>query len=206
MCGGITSEYFYYFYNVKNNFNQRYNFMKGLMLLVMALFVYIMPASAQKEQEDKYAAVELPHKIENIEIEDARGNPAKFPYWGEKNLLIFYVDPDRHSQNHEFTVDMEENKYAAGDNIYGLGVLNLRDTWLPNSIVRTLARKLTEKNGALILSDIDRSLAQKWGLGDCNNKFVLMIISKEGELVFCRKGEFSEQDKKEFIETVQQYR
>ncbi|MBP3289642.1 MAG: hypothetical protein J6L75_01580 [Alistipes sp.] len=180
--------------------------MKGLMLLVMALFVYIMPASAQKEQEDKYAAVELPHKIENIEIEDARGNPAKFPYWGEKNLLIFYVDPDRHSQNHEFTVDMEENKYAAGDNIYGLGVLNLRDTWLPNSIVRNLARKRTEKNGALILSDIDRSLAQKWGLGDCNNKFVLLIISKEGELVFCRKGEFSEQDKKEFIETVQQYR
>ena len=85
-------------------------------------------------------------------------------------------------------------------------MLNLRDTWLPNSIVRNLARKRTEKNGALILSNIDRSLAQKWGLGDCNNKFVLLIISKEGELVFCRKGEFSEQDKKEFIETVQQYR
>lgn len=180
--------------------------MKKHLLMAIALITSTMTVMAQKESVDKYAAVELPHKIENVMIDDAHGDPAMFPYWGEKNLLIFYVDPDRHNQNHEFTVEMEEEKYAAGDNIYGLGVLNLKDTWLPNNIVRTLARKRTEKNGALIMADTDRTLAKEWGLGDCNNKFVLMIISKEGELVFCRKGEFSEKDKQEFFEVVQKYR
>lgn len=180
--------------------------MKRAVLLTIALVMSAMTVFAQKAEADKYAAVELPHKIDNIEIDDAHGDPAVFPYWGEKNLLIFYVDPDRHNQNHEFTVEMEEQKYAAGDNIYGLGVLNLKDTWLPNNIVRSLARKRTEKNGALIMADTERHLAKKWGLGDCNNKFVLLIISKEGELVFCRKGEFTEQDRQEFIEVVQQYR
>ncbi len=180
--------------------------MKRLMFVAVALVVGVMTLSAQEQKADKYAAVELPFKVENVTLDDAKGEPAQLPYWGEKNLLIFYVDPDKHSQNHEFTVEMEENHYAAGDNIYGLGVLNLKDTWLPNGMVRSIARKRTEKNGATIMADTDRTLSREWGLGDCNNKFVLLIISKEGELVFCRKGEFTEQDKSEFKEIVQQYR
>ncbi|MBR6759229.1 MAG: hypothetical protein IKM03_02470 [Alistipes sp.] len=179
--------------------------MKRVVFMAIALLMGVMSATAQ-EAADKYAAVELPHKIENVVIEDAHGESAMLPLWGEKNLLIFYVDPDKHSQNHEFTVEMEEKHLAAGENIYGLGVLNLKDTWLPNGVVRSIARKRTEKNGATIMSDTDRVLAQKWGLGDCNNKFVLLLISKEGELVFCRKGEFTEQDKKEFLEVIQPYR
>jgi hypothetical protein len=178
----------------------------ALMLSALSVNAQEQSANAQDDTNDKYAAVELPHKVENLMLEDAFGDPIMLPYWGEKNLLIFYVDPDRHRQNHEFTVEMEEQKYAAGDNIYGFGILNLKDTWLPNNLIRTIARKRTEKNNALIVADTDRVVARKWGLGDCNNKFVLMIISKEGELVFCRKGEFTKEDQKEFIETVQQYR
>lgn len=179
--------------------------MKRFAIMAFAFMASVMTASAQ-ESDDKYAAVELPHKIENVTLDDAHGESAMLPFWGEKNLLIFYVDPDRHSQNHEFTVDMEENHLAAGENIYGLGVLNLKDTWLPNGVVRSIARKRTEKNGAMIMADTDRILAREWGLGDCDNKFVLLLISKDGELVFCRKGEFTEQDKKEFLEVIQPYR
>ncbi len=179
--------------------------MKRVVFMMCALMMSAMPAIAQ-ELADKYAAVELPHKVENVTLDDAHGEPAMLPFWGEKNLLIFYVDPDKHSQNNDFTVEMEEKHLAAGDNIYGLGVLNLKDTWLPNGVVRSIARKRTEKNGATIMADTDRVLAREWGLGDCNNKFVLLLISKEGELVFCRKGEFTEQDKKEFLEFIQPYR
>jgi len=174
--------------------------------MAIALVAIAMNAKAQEKNTDKYAAVELPHKIENIMLGDTYGEPATIPYWGEKNLLVFYVDPDRHRQNHDFTVEMEEQQYAAGDNIYGFGIVNLKDTWLPNNLICTLARKRTEKNNALILADTGRLVSEKWGLGDCNNKYVLLIISKEGEIVFCRKGEFSEEDKKEFREVVQKYR
>ena len=92
--------------------------MKKCLYVAMALMLSALSVNAQAQSvdtqdnpNDKYAAVELPHKVENLMLEDAFGDPVKLPYWGEKNLLIFYVDPDRHRQNHEFTVEMEEQKY-----------------------------------------------------------------------------------------------
>ena len=138
---------------------------------------------------------------------DLDGKPAKLPYWGEKNLMIFYVDPDRHKQNNDFTVELEENHRAQGDNIYGFGVMNLKDApMVPNGMARNMAKKRTAKNGALVLADQDRILSTAWELGDCNNQFVLMIVSKEGELVFLRKGVLSEQDKADFYETIEKYK
>ena len=130
------------------------------------------------------AAQELPRKVNNVEVLDLDGKPAKLPYWGEKNLMIFYVDPDRHKQNNDFTVELEENHRAQGDNIYGFGVMNLKDApMVPNGMARNMAKKRT-----------------------ANNQFVLMIVSKEGELVFLRKGVLSEQDKADFYETIEKYK
>ena len=44
------------------------------------------------------------------------------------------------------------------------------------------------------------------GAGRLNNQFVLMIVSKEGELVFLRKGELSDADKEAFYETIEKYK
>ena len=114
---------------------------------------------------------------------------------------------DRHKQNNDFTVELEENHRAQGDNIYGFGVMNLKDApMVPNGMARNMAKKRTAKNGALVLADQDRILSTAWELGDCNNQFVLMIVSKEGELVFLRKGVLSEQDKADFYETIEKYK
>lgn len=85
--------------------------------------------------------------------------------------------------------------------------MNLKDApMIPNGMARNMARKRTEKNGATVLADQERTLSTAWGLGDCNNKFVLMFVNKEGELVFLRKGELSEADKQEFYKVLDQYR
>jgi len=153
------------------------------------------------------AAQELPRKVSDVEILDLDGQPARLPHWGEKNLLIFYVDPDRHKQNEDFTIELENSHRASGDNIYGFGVMNLKDApFVPNGMARSMAKTRTEKNGATVLADQDRILSRAWGLGDCNNQFVLMIVSKEGELVFLRKGELSEADKQAFYEVIDRYR
>ena len=85
-------------------------------------------------------------------------------------------------------------------------MLNLKDSMLPNGLIRTIARKRTEKNGAIVLADTDRTLAEAWGLGDCNNQFVLMLISREGEMLFMSKGEITEEQKAEFYRVVTKYR
>lgn len=145
--------------------------------------------------------------MENVKLLDLEGNAAKLPYFGEKNLMIFYVDPDRHKQNEDFTIELEQNHRADSENIYGFGVMNLKDApMIPNGMARNMARKRTEKNGATVLADQERTLSTAWGLGDCNNKFVLMFVNKEGELVFLRKGELSEADKQAFYKVLDQYR
>ena len=176
--------------------------MKTRMLLLIATLFVASVAMAQNQDEN------LPRKVENVTIKDLYGNPYKLPHFGEKNLLIFYVDPDKHRQNHEFTVEMEENHLAAGDNIYGFGIVNMKDSWypVPDSVIRALCRKRTEKNGATIITDPNRIVAREWNLGDCNNYFIIMIVTKEGELVYCHKGEFSETDKIEFYKVVDKYR
>ena len=148
-----------------------------------------------------------PRKVENVDLLDLNGKPAKLPCFGEKHLMIFYVDPDRHKQNEEFTIDMEKNHRAEGDNLVGFGVMNLKDAPMsPNGMARAMARKRTESNGAGVLADEERALSTAWGLGDCNNKFVLLLVSKEGELVFMRKGELSEEDIAEFYRVVEKYK
>ena len=152
-------------------------------------------------------AQEQPRKVKNVRLLDLNGKPATLPYWGEKNLMIFYVDPDRHKQNEEFTIDMEKNHRAEGDNLVGFGVMNLKDApMIPNGMARAMARKRTESTGAVVLADEERARSTAWGLGDCNNKFVLLLVSKEGELVFMRKGELSEEDIAEFYRVVEKYK
>lgn len=182
--------------------------MKRLLFMLSAALCISVGANAQNNDKAKAAELPIPHQVKNLEMVNLDGKGEMMPFWGEKHLLIFYVDPDKAKQNEDFTYEIENNHAAAGENIEGFGIINLKDSWypLPNSVVRGIAKKRTEKNGALILTDPDRRLAKAWGLGDCNNKFVLLLVSREGELVFCRKGEFTDKDKADFYEIIKKYR
>lgn len=169
--------------------------MKQLILWIAAL-LFAGSAVAQSQ----------PDKVQNVELKALTGEMVALPSFGEKHLMIFYVDPDRHKQNEAFTYELEESHRADSDNILGFGVLNLKDTMLPNGIVRTMARKRTEKNGALVLADEQRTLSTAWALGDCNNKFTLIFVTKEGEIAFLSKGELTEEQKKEFYAVLDRYR
>ena len=107
-----------------------------------------MTATAQDKQTAPLAEP-LPHKVADLDLIDLYGNPSALPMWGKKNLLIFYVDPDKARQNHEFTVEMEENKRAAGDNIYGFGIVNMKDSWypVPDNVIRAICRNEPELTG-----------------------------------------------------------
>lgn len=170
------------------------------MKIVVTLAALAMSAMSAFAQEG------LPRKVSNVDLQTLDKQATQLPCYGEKNLLIFYVDPDKHKQNEDFTIELEENHRATSPNILGFGVLNLKDTWLPNGVIRSMARKRTEKNGALVIADPNHALSNGWDLGNCNNKFVLLFIDKEGQLVFMRKGELTEQDKADFYEMIEKYK
>ena len=169
---------------------------KALFLAVVAIFALSTTAEAQS----------LPRRVRNMEVQDLDGNKARLPWWGEKNLLIFYVDPEVPKQNHEFVSWIEENKRLAGPNIEGFGIVNLKDAASPNSLVRKIADARTAKNGATIVCDPDHWVSSAWRLGDCNNMFCILLVSKEGELVYVSKGEMSKEEQQRFLEIADKYR
>ena len=169
------------------------------MKLIMMLTALVLSTSTLMAQD-------LPRKVSNVEVQTLKREATMLPCFGEKNLLIFYIDPDKHKQNEDFTYELEENHRAQSPNIHAFGLLNLKDSWLPNGTVCKLANKRTEKNGATVLADTKRALRDAWNLGDCNGKFVLLFVSKEGELVFMRKGELTQEDKDAFYEMIENYK
>ena len=163
-----------------------------VLLLILASITLSICAEAQS----------LPRKVRNVEVQDLDAKKARLPWWGEKNLLIFYVDPEVPRQNHDFITHIEETGRVQGPNIEGFGIVNLKDAVYPNNIVRQIADARTAKNGATILCDPDHYISSAWRLGDCNNMIVIMLVNKAGELVFVHKGEMNEEDQKRFIEAA----
>ena len=163
--------------------------LKTLLLLSIALMAATISAEAQS----------LPRKVRNVEVQDLDANKARLPWWGEKNLLIFYVDPEVPKQNHDFICEIEETGRVQGPNIEGFGIVNLKDAIYPNNVVRKIADARTAKNGATILCDPDHYISSAWRLGDCDNMFVIMLVNKAGELVYMHKGEMSKEEQQRFI-------
>ena len=170
--------------------------LKSLILLFAAAFMFSLAAEAQG----------LPRPIRNVEVQDLDAKKARLPYWGEKNLLIFYVDPEVPKQNHDFITYLEESGRVQGPNIEGFGIVNLKDAVYPNNVVRKIADARTAKNGATILCDPDHYIGSAWRLGDCNNMFVIMLVNKAGELVYVHKGEMDEKAQQEFIAAAEPLR
>lgn len=175
------------------------------VFLTLFITLATFTATAQNDLKDQ-PMQPIPHKVENIELKNLDNKPMRLPFFGERNIIFFYIDPDKHKQNEDFTYEMERRHTATGPNIEGFGVLNLKDTMLPNALIRMMSRKRTEKNNAIVLADDNRNLARAWGLGDCNNCFVLLVVNKQGELVYCKKGELTKEEQEEFFQFIEAYR
>ena len=171
---------------------------KALFLILAASMLFAINADAQS----------LPRRVRNVEVQDLDAKKARLPWWGEKHLMIFYVDPDVPKQNDEFISHIEKTGRLAGPNIEGFGIINLKDSWypLPNSEIRQIAESRTAKNGATILCDPDHWFSSAWRLGDCNDMFVIMLVNKAGELVYISKGEMDEAEQQRFIEAADKLR
>ncbi len=141
--------------------------------------------------------------VTNVEVLDIDNNPTKLPHFAQKYLLIFYVDPDRAGQNDEFTEELRSNKSLNSDKLYGFTVLNLLDApMVPNGLARSIARKRSEATGTTFLLDEKATLSSSWGLGECDNNTVIMIISPAAEILFLSKGRISDGDKAHFYEVL----
>ena len=173
--------------------------MKRLNYLIF-MFMMVSPAFLTAQ------TATVGSKVGPVKICDPSNEPVELPYLGKKNLLIFYVDPDKANQNKEFRENLEKNQIES-DNIYSFGVVNLKDApLLPNAIVRAMIRKKVKQTGAAIYTDPDYMLRDGWNLGDVNDMFVLIFVNKDKEIEFLSKGELSQNQIDEFYRVINKYK
>lgn len=141
-----------------------------------------------------------------VKIRDLQNQPIDLPSLGKAPLLLFYVDPDHAGQNSDF-IEYLESHPIGGDKIVAYGIVNLKDApMLPNSVVRSMMRAKQKKTGAAMYTDVDNSLRDAWGMGDVNNQFVIIFVTKDRKVEFFRYGDFTEKDKADFWRVVNKYK
>ena len=178
--------------------------MKNGMILkkYFTLLLLVIPTTMMAQKQ----TATVGSKVKQIAIRDSNDQSIPLPGFGEKHLLIFYPDPDHASQNKSFTDYLEEHPINS-DNIMAYGIVNLKDApMMPNSIVRAIIRNKVKKTGANIYTDPEHLLRDGWGLGDVNNLFTILFVTKEGEIAFLHKGEMSKKDIEEFFRVINQYK
>lgn len=158
------------------------------VLFILASFIFCSP--------DSLKAVKIGQRLPNVQIRDAHNKVISVPYLGTHPLLIFYPDPDH--PKCKFTDYLEDHPIPA-KRLKAYGIVNMKDApWYPNSLIRTAIRSKMKKTSQPIYTDPNRALARGWGLGDCNNKFVIIIVDEHGRLMWMHKGEPGDSARKAF--------
>ena len=123
--------------------------------------------------------------VSNPQIKDAEDNPATIPDFGTKVVGITYANTGAADLGDPIADATKAKKYDKA--VYtGLGVANLKDSPVPNFIIRKIIKGKIEKYQATILTDADLTLPKAWGLGDVNDKSVFMVIGKDKKIKFIK--------------------
>lgn len=130
-------------------------------------------------------AASVGQEVSNPQIRDAEDNPATIPDFGTHVIGLTYGDSDASDLGDPLSDAIKAKKYDKA--VYrGLGVANLKDSPVPNFVIRKLVRDKIEKYQATILTDVDLTLPKAWGLGDCNNKSVFVLIGKDKKVKYLK--------------------
>lgn len=145
--------------------------------------------------------------VQNVVLTNTTKNATKIPGFGSKNLLIFYVDPDRVGQNDDFVNEIKGNSTLKGGNFAGVNIMNVKDAPnAPNAVTYKMAQKRAEASGTPFLIDSDGTLSSSWRLGDCDNLSTIIVVDKAGVIKFISKGKISEANKNRFYQIVKDLR
>ena len=153
-----------------------------------------------------FAQSDTLRKVSQVTITDANNVKMLIPQFGEKHLLIFYPDPEAATQNSHLTDYLEENQIES-DSIYAFGLVNLKDApFFPNALIRFISRQKIKKTGAQIYFDPNHAIRDGWNLGEVDDTFTIIFITKDREIAFLKRGYLNESDVKEFYRVIDKYK
>jgi len=124
--------------------------------------------------------------------------------WAGKVMQINYVDPDESELNETFNDAVNKaidvDKLISRDNFKGIGIVDCKSTWKPNSLIRSIAGKKAKKFNTTILFDYDGVLQNLWGMPADN--YTVVIVDKNRVCRALYKGKIPEADNAKIIQMI----
>jgi predicted transcriptional regulator len=164
--------------------------MKTIVSITFFLSVFLFATQAQ-----------VGKSVTNVKLVDVNDVAKNIPYLGNKVFTLFYVDPDVQDVADPLSDALDAKKFPK-DKFGAIGLVNCKDTWFPNSAILTKARQKQEKfPESLILLDKNYILRNSWGLGDCNDIAMVIVIGKDTKIKYA-KAVKSQDESKDILPTV----
>lgn len=138
----------------------------------------------------------------NVQVRDSNDNPSWIYGFGKKLITVFYTDPDVKDVVDPLADAIKAKNYSRAK-YRGVGIVNMKDTWLPNAAIRMAVRSKEKKYDTQILTDPDRLLKTKWGLGNCNGYSVIIIVGKDKKVKFIKKVSSQSQSRAIISQVIQ---
>jgi len=160
----------------------------GSVLITLAGFIAVQALSAGQV-------------VSNVNIKDANDQPATIPDFGSKVLNIVYGDSDASDYSDPISDALKAKKFPESKN-RGIGIANLKDSPVPNWVIRKLVQSKIKKYQATILTDVDLTVPNSWGLGNCNNKSVFIILGKDKKIKYIKYFDKNNKPTQNDINTV----
>lgn len=100
-----------------------------------------------------------------------------------------YVDPDEVKLNAHVEDALAAESFP-GDLVDSVGVINMAASWKPNFAIDLLLKRKQKKfPDTIYVRDMQRALVSDWGLMD--QSYHIVVLDREGRLIFEAGGEFS---------------
>ncbi len=124
--------------------------------------------------------------LHNVRLKNSLNRPSYIPYFGSKVLTIIYSDYEARDAADPLA---ETAKRFADSDFKGIAVVNLADNpvLLQDWVARQVIKYKEKKYNTPFLFDDNHILPREWGLGDCNDISVLIIIGKDKRIKYISK-------------------
>ena len=145
------------------------------------------------------SALEVGEVVKPITLESAK--------WSSDSLqgrvsIIFYVDPDEKGANAKFSNIIEEQKFDK-KSFVKVAIINLAASWKPDFVIeKLLVLKQKELSDNIYLKDKNSFFVKEWDLKDDASNVI--ILSKEGRVLFSKSGVMSEEEIQKALEIVKE--
>ncbi len=126
-------------------------------------------------------------QLKNYNLATDKWQMGGIPYVGQKVISIMYTDVDVADMNDPLSNAIKAKKYPK--TYIGIGIGNSKDAPLkPDVFIRSAAkRKMKQFPGSPILLDETHAFRNAMGLGDCNQKAVVVVVGKDRRIKYLRK-------------------